>query len=256
MLRCKIKGERRVAAHGFELAPIDGKRSCDGIAAALQHDWFVKSSRKRDLGVVDRVIKKYSNRRLYDTERSRYITLDELTATIREGIDVRIVDAKTGTDLTQATLALLVIEGDAAKYMPVPLLTQLVRMGDDALAEFFSKYVTNALEMYLAARQGVSAVSPYFPFASLPLQAADAVMRMFGTVRPGAAPGVEPQPAGSSPAGEANRESPSSPATSSEVADLRRELAELRRELRGGRAGPEDEADDGSDDQGDAGGSR
>ena len=51
---------------------------------------------------------------------------------------------------------------------------------------------------------------------------------------------------------EANRESPSSPATSSEVADLRRELAELRRELRGGRAGPDDEADD----QGDAGGAR
>lgn len=184
--------------------------------------------------MAERVIKKYSNRRLYDTERSRYITLEELTATIRDGIDVRIVDAKSGADLTQATLALLVIEGDAAKTMPVPLLLQLVRMGDDALAEFFSKYVTNALEMYLAARQGVSAVSPYFPFASLPLQAADAVLRLFGAQRPGAGPVIDPNAHGHAPAADDEPAEPASaPATSSEVADLRRELAELRRELRG-----------------------
>ena len=186
--------------------------------------------------MAERVIKKYSNRRLYDTERSRYITLDELTATIRDGIDVRIVDAKSGADLTQATLALLVIEGDAAKYMPVSLLLQLVRMGDDALAEFFSKYVTNALEMYLTARQGVSAVSPYFPFASLPLQAADAVLRLFGAQRPGAGPVIDPSspgPADAEPTAPSQPSDPASaPATSSEVADLRRELAELRRELR------------------------
>lgn len=183
--------------------------------------------------MAERVIKKYSNRRLYDTERSRYITLEELTATIRDGIDVRIVDAKSGADLTQATLALLVIEGDAAKSMPVPLLLQLVRMGDDALAEFFSKYVTNALEMYLAARQGVSAISPYFPFASLPLQAADAVLRLFGAQRPGAGPVIDPNAHGHAPADAEPAEPASAPATSSEVADLRRELAELRRELRG-----------------------
>ena len=201
------------------------------------------------LRLVDRVIKKYSNRRLYDTERSRYITLEELTATIREGVDVRIVDAKRGTDLTQATLVQLIIEGDAARYMPVPLLLQLLRMGDDALAEFFSKYVTNALEMYMAARQGVSAVSPYFPFASLPLQAADAVLRLFGAQRPGAAPVLDPNaPPSTEPssAGGADETAPAdSPATSSEVADLRRELAELRRELRGD-PGPDSERDRGS----------
>ena len=249
MLRCKIKGQSCVGAHGWGSVPRRGKTIRDGIAAALQHDLPVNSGGSKGTDVAERVIKKYSNRRLYDTERSRYITLDELTATIRDGIDVRIVDAKSGADLTQATLALLVIEGDAAKYMPVPLLLQLLRMGDDALAEFFSKYVTNALEMYLAARQGVSAVSPYFPFASLPLQAADAVLRLFGAQRPGAGPVIDPSASTNAPGAEADPAPPSepasAPATSSEVADLRRELAELRRELRGdsGRASaqPEDE---------------
>ena len=68
------------------------------------------------------LIKKYSNRRLYDTTESKYITLDELTAIIRSGRDVRIVDAKTNEDLTQATLAQMILEsGRAARLLPQPL---------------------------------------------------------------------------------------------------------------------------------------
>ena len=53
-------------------------------------------------------IKKYGNRRLYDSDASRYVTLEEIAATIRSGRDVRVLDAKTSEDLTQATLAPLV----------------------------------------------------------------------------------------------------------------------------------------------------
>ena len=161
-----------------------------------------------------RTIKKYGNRRLYDTEHSRYITLDELAQTIREGVDVRIVDAKTDADLTQSTLVSMILEGEAARLLPVPLLTQLVRMEDDALAEFFSKYVTMALEMYGAAKQGTQAISPFFPFLQMPMQAADAFMKMF---QGGEKKAHVPEPA---PAPESRSDD--------EVAKLREELESLK----------------------------
>ncbi|MBA3499371.1 MAG: hypothetical protein H0T65_03305, partial [Deltaproteobacteria bacterium] len=100
------------------------------------------------------VIKKYGNRRLYDTGESRYVTLEELAAKIRTGADVRVVDAQTSDDLTQATLTQIVLEsGNAAKFLPVQLLTQMIRLSDDALAEFFSRYVTGALDLYLQAKR-------------------------------------------------------------------------------------------------------
>ena len=72
------------------------------------------------------LIKKYGNRRLYDTESSRYITLEELAGIIRRGEEVRVVDAKSGEDLTTATLAQIIIEGrGAARLLPLPLLVQL-----------------------------------------------------------------------------------------------------------------------------------
>ena len=103
------------------------------------------------------LIKKYGNRRLYDTGESRYITLDELAQKIRGGSDVRVVDAKTSEDLTQATLTQIILEsGSAHRTLPIPLLTQMIRLGDDSLGEFFSRYVTAALEMYLAAKRGAT----------------------------------------------------------------------------------------------------
>src|SRR5678815_3753125 len=84
------------------------------------------------------LIKKYGNRRLYDTGDSRYITLDELAARVRNGADVRVVDAQTNEDLTQATLVQIVLEtGNAAKFLPVQLLTQMIRLSDDALARMW-----------------------------------------------------------------------------------------------------------------------
>jgi len=84
-----------------------------------------------------RIVKKYSNRRLYDTDESRYITLDELAQLVRGGSDVFVQDAKSGEDLTQVTLAHVILESrGGGRLLPVPLLVQMIRMGDDALAEF------------------------------------------------------------------------------------------------------------------------
>ncbi len=125
-------------------------------------------------------IKKYSNRRLYDTEQSRYITLEELTDMVRRGTDVRVIDAKSGEDLTQPTLVQLILEGQAAKLLPVPLLAQLIRMQDDALGEFLGRYVSAALEVYLTAKRGAQAVAPYFPLAQVPFSASHAMARALG----------------------------------------------------------------------------
>jgi polyhydroxyalkanoate synthesis repressor PhaR len=169
------------------------------------------------------VIKKYGNRRLYDTAQSRYITLEELAEIVRGGAEVQVLDAKSGRDLTQATLAQIILESrGAAKLLPVPLLAQLIRMGDEALAEFFGRYLATALQMYQQARQGAQALAPYNPLAGLPFGAAEALARLFGGGWGGAPAPVAPPAA--PPA------SPPAPA-SEDVAALRRELESLKRSL-------------------------
>ena len=85
------------------------------------------------------LIKKYGNRRLYDTEASRYITLEELAARVRGGADVSIVDAQSGEDLTQPTLAQIIMESrGGARMLPARLLHELIRLGDDGLTDFSS----------------------------------------------------------------------------------------------------------------------
>lgn len=154
------------------------------------------------------VIKKYGNRRLYDTDLSRYITLEELADQVRDGADVQVLDAKTNADLTQATLAQIILESrGAAKLLPVPLLVQLIRLRDEALSEFFGRYVSAALELYLQARTHAQALAPVNPFFNMPFAATSALARFLG-----AAP--EPPP----PRGD-------------DVAALRKELDELKRSL-------------------------
>ncbi len=163
-----------------------------------------------------RIVKKYGNRRLYDSTDSRYVTLAEVAAHIRGGDDVRVVDAKTGEDLTPQTLAQIIFEDrDAARLLPVPLLQQLIRMGDDSLGEFFGRYVMWALEVYLQARQGLGAL-PLNPFAPAAYGALNPFAGILGSAGRG-----EPAP----------RPSPA-PAAGDELAELRREIEELKKGAR------------------------
>ncbi len=172
------------------------------------------------------LIKKYGNRRLYDTRASSYITLDELEAIIRRGDDVRVVDAKTNEDLTQASLAQIILEGRrAGRLLPVPLLLQLIRMGDEALAEFMSRYLSATLEMYLEAKRGAQSVSGYVPMATMPFQAANAIARMWLGAGQMISPDAKPTPVPAS----------ATPPEEGEVAALRREFDELKASLGGKR---------------------
>lgn len=139
-----------------------------------------------------RVIKKYGNRRLYDTDESRYVTLDELAECVRAGNDVRVVDARDESDLTQATLTQIILEGrGAAQFLSVPILTQLVRMNDDALADFLGRYVTAALTLYQQTRSDVQGLGALAPFA-VPYAATGALARMVTGLAPGMAPNLAP----------------------------------------------------------------
>jgi polyhydroxyalkanoate synthesis repressor PhaR len=188
------------------------------------------------------------------------VTLDELAAKIRSGSDLRIVDAQTGDDLTQATLTQIVLEtGNAAKFLPVQLLTQMIRLSDDGLAEFFSRYVTGALDMYLQAKRGIQSIAGFNPLTQLPMAASDALARMwmgspFGAPNPypgygGYAAPPPPYPPAAPPAAPPDDVSaddgdvspqparrPSRPvmesAQADDVASMRRELDELKQALR------------------------
>lgn len=202
------------------------------------------------------IVKKYSNRRLYDTVDSRYVTLEELTHKIRSGTDVQVLDASTGADLTQVTLTQIILESrGGAKLLPVPLLIQLIRMGDEALAEFFGRYMTWALEIYMRARSQAQAISPYVPLATVPFSATNALARMVLGASPWAAqqppppmpsqpsmgpedmpppPPVQPpyyeappQPAAQAPA--------QTGATADDLAAIRKELEALRESVRNGK---------------------
>jgi len=110
-------------------------------------------------------IKKYSNRRLYDTSTSSYVTLEELADKIRSGTDVEVIDVETDEDITQEVLAQIILESrGAAQLLPVPLLIRLIRMGEDRLAEFFGQFMSWSLEMYLRFKEGAETVTPNNPF--------------------------------------------------------------------------------------------
>lgn len=83
-----------------------------------------------------KIVKRYANRKLYDTERSCYVTLDDISVMIKAGEEVRVVDNKTGEDLTSVTLAQIIFEAEKKKsFMPLNLLRDLIQNGGDTLSE-------------------------------------------------------------------------------------------------------------------------
>ena len=102
------------------------------------------------------VIKKYANRRLYNTETSTYVTLDDLASMVRGERDFVVYDAKTGDDLTHAVLTQIIVEQESREggqaLLPIPFLRQLIRFYDDSIARMVPSYLQFSLE-HLAKEQ-------------------------------------------------------------------------------------------------------
>ena len=103
------------------------------------------------------IIKKYGNRRLYDTTGSRYVNLDDIATFIREGKEVRVEDAKTGRDLTRVTLTQIITEDAKEKPtgLPLELLRELIVASDQARQEFIMWYLKSAFDTYQAVQSAV-----------------------------------------------------------------------------------------------------
>ena len=98
------------------------------------------------------VLKKYPNRRLYDTDKSAYVTLPDVGELIKTGAQIQVVDAKTGEDVTSYILHQIILEEAKLHHrlLPTALLHLIIRYGDTALREFFDKYLQQTIENYLA----------------------------------------------------------------------------------------------------------
>lgn len=103
------------------------------------------------------LVKKYSNRKLYDQTRSRYVTLDEIASLIREGHEVKVVDATSGEDLTSITLAQVILENERTHKtaFPAAFLHQLIKHGE-SMQEFFQKYMLASLDAFVSGQQEAS----------------------------------------------------------------------------------------------------
>lgn len=105
------------------------------------------------------LIKRYANRRLYDTGHSRYITLEDLARDIAGGRRVKVVDAQTGEDLTQRTLMqVLLTDGHAHKleFLPEDFLHVLITLEDVSLIRLFSHYLKMTLSSFTVAQQAMA----------------------------------------------------------------------------------------------------
>ena len=119
------------------------------------------------------VIKKYGNRRLYNISTSQYIKLEEIATLIRKGKQVRVLDAKTGQDLTRVTLTQIIVEDakGGPTGLPLGLLRQLIVASDHVGREFVMWYLNSAFSAYQKVRESLqsglsevrSAVLPHLP---------------------------------------------------------------------------------------------
>ncbi len=103
------------------------------------------------------VLKKYANRRLYDTEQSAYVTLDEVADIIKAGKNIQALDAKSKEDVTEFILTQIILENARKKnaLLPKPLLHMIIRYGDNVLGEFFEKYLELIIKNYLSYKNKV-----------------------------------------------------------------------------------------------------
>src|SRR6476661_9190934 len=102
-----------------------------------------------------RVIKKYPNRRLYDTEISSYITIEDVRQLIVEGEDFEVRDAKSGEDLTRQVLLQIIAEHeqDGEPMLSTQLLSQLIRFYGDSLQGFMGNYLERSMQLFLDQQQ-------------------------------------------------------------------------------------------------------
>lgn len=103
------------------------------------------------------VIKKYANRRLYDTETSQYITLDDLCERVKNGREFIVTDAKTGQDLTRQVLTQIILEREIKGYplLPVDFLRSAIRFYDDKMGGVLQSYLDASMKAFVGNQENM-----------------------------------------------------------------------------------------------------
>ena len=184
-------------------------------------------------------IRKYPNRRYYDSTHSKHLTLEEIRSLIREGFDVRVIDSKTSADITAQVLTQIILELDGEKLdlFPAALLVRLIRSNDQLVKDFIDRYFHQALTSFMEYQQQLdqhlSQTPGVAPFYS-PLSAwSKAVFTPFGSPPPA----TPPTPTRSEPSSK-----PPQTAGGNDlrdvVASLQEQVAALQHKLAPSRAKP------------------
>ncbi|RYE04554.1 MAG: polyhydroxyalkanoate synthesis repressor PhaR [Sphingomonadales bacterium] len=148
------------------------------------------------------IIKKYANRRLYNTETSSYITLDHLAAMTREGRDFKVVDAKSDEDITHNVLTQIIMEEESrgSQMLPVNFLRQLISLYGDSMQAMVPGYLEASMEsfrrnqeQFKSTIEGAFANSPFAEMAKRNMAMFEAAASAFKPGQPGA-PGAAPEP--------------------------------------------------------------
>lgn len=163
------------------------------------------------------VIKKYENRRLYDTTNSRYVNLEEVAQMLQHGNDVQVIDAATGDDITRLILTQIIVEDAKTPQsnFPLDLLRQMVVASGRATQESALNYMKAMLDLYQSSYRAVAPQLNPFDF-----------MQSMQSNR--GAPANEPVPPASERPTESTK-SDASPVDSEEVTELKARLAELEK---------------------------
>jgi polyhydroxyalkanoate synthesis repressor PhaR len=105
------------------------------------------------------VIKRYSNRKLYDTQESRYVTLEEIEEMIRAGREISVVDAASGEDLTSVTLTQIILENERTRRasLPAAFLHQLIKHGE-SWQDFVQKSMRSSLEGMISSQRDMERI--------------------------------------------------------------------------------------------------
>ncbi|NUT01395.1 MAG: polyhydroxyalkanoate synthesis repressor PhaR [Sphingomonas sp.] len=161
-------------------------------------------------------IKKYANRRLYDTESSSYITLDRLAEMVREGREFEVVDAKTSEDITRQVLTQIIVEEEArgSTMLPVNFLKQLIGLYGNSMQGMVPQYLEAAMDAFQrnqSAMRDAFGGKVFADIAKRNMEMFEGASRAFG-----------------SPAGKPKSKAEKPQKGDAEIDQLREELAALR----------------------------
>jgi polyhydroxyalkanoate synthesis repressor PhaR len=182
------------------------------------------------------VIKKYANRRLYNTQTSSYVTLDHLCELVKEGVEFEVRDARTGEDITRSVLTQIIFEEEAKgqNLLPIRFLRQLIRMYGDSLQAFIPGYLDLSMESFTKNHEAIrNRLAEAFGGGSQALEAMtrqnlamfERAMRMFSPF------GLQMGRSESEQRGAGNGAGEARPKPSEEINALKHEIEAMRRQI-------------------------